>query len=76
MSIGKSLVAWFSQRRKFVVALVTPWLYVASHYLGGPAHVPATGMWYVLLVGELAALGVHAVANDASSADRPITQGP
>jgi hypothetical protein len=53
-------VSWLAARRKTIAALVTPWLLLASVYLGG---VTVSHVWYALVIGELTALGVYAVPN-------------
>lgn len=60
----RRISAWLVVRRKYAAAAIAPLIPVASHYLGGPVNVPAHGMWYAVLIGELAALGVYALKNE------------
>ena len=55
-----SVVAWAQQRRKFFVALASPWLLVADHYLNG-ALTPH--LWYAVVLGEAGAFAVYFTPN-------------
>ena len=57
-----SLTGFLAARRKFIVSALTPLLIPAAHYLGG---VPIPHLWYLVVLGEAGALGVHAVPNTA-----------
>lgn len=65
------IVLWLSQRRKALLAAAVPALPLVAHFLHQGPVMSDDAAWWLFIVGESAAVGVHAVSNDGEVAAAP-----
>ena len=59
------LYVFLASRRKAVLAALVPVLPLVAHFLHQGPVMSDDAAWWLFIVGESTALGVHAVTNDA-----------